>query len=249
VSSPVVVASQPPRTQHPNSGGAANGHRHCQVVQRRQRLRLRYSRRRREGSLHSSQRHRRNGFRSLVEGAKVSYDAESGDKGPKAISAPGCGVARDSSNPCHGTFGHVVPALARPSRQLPARVSVAAAVATIAASTSSRRAPAMSCDEQGLSRLRAPGCPPPVAPDGGAPTQRGVLHRAIWPEIRREDPAGDSAMPGRPDARSTRGPRRIGEADRRAPFSTALAIDRRSGSVRSMGPAGALIGGGRAGRR
>jgi cold shock protein len=25
------------------------------------------------------------GFRSLTEGAKVSYDAESGDKGPKAV--------------------------------------------------------------------------------------------------------------------------------------------------------------------
>jgi CspA family cold shock protein len=26
-----------------------------------------------------------NGFRSLSEGAKVEYDAESGDKGPKAV--------------------------------------------------------------------------------------------------------------------------------------------------------------------
>jgi CspA family cold shock protein len=26
-----------------------------------------------------------NGYRSLTEGAKVSYDAESGDKGPKAV--------------------------------------------------------------------------------------------------------------------------------------------------------------------
>ncbi len=26
-----------------------------------------------------------NGFRSLTEGAKVSYDAEQGDKGPKAV--------------------------------------------------------------------------------------------------------------------------------------------------------------------
>ena len=25
------------------------------------------------------------GFKSLVEGAKVSYDAEAGDKGPKAV--------------------------------------------------------------------------------------------------------------------------------------------------------------------
>ncbi len=26
-----------------------------------------------------------NGFKSLAEGAKVSYDAEAGDKGPKAV--------------------------------------------------------------------------------------------------------------------------------------------------------------------
>jgi len=26
-----------------------------------------------------------NGYRSLTEGAKVSYDSESGDKGPKAV--------------------------------------------------------------------------------------------------------------------------------------------------------------------
>ncbi len=26
-----------------------------------------------------------NGYRSLTEGAKVSYDAEAGDKGPKAV--------------------------------------------------------------------------------------------------------------------------------------------------------------------
>jgi hypothetical protein len=95
--------------------------RHCQVAQRRQGLRLR-SRRRREGSLHSSQRHRRDGFRSHVEGAKVSYDAKSRDKGAKAINAPGCGVARDASSP--RTFGRVVPALARPSRRLPTRVLV-----------------------------------------------------------------------------------------------------------------------------
>src|SRR2546430_15372414 len=38
------------------------------------------------------------GFRSLAEGARVSYDAEAGDKGPKAVnvrrSRPACGNGR-----------------------------------------------------------------------------------------------------------------------------------------------------------
>jgi hypothetical protein len=50
-------------------------------------LRLRNARRRRDGSLRPSQRHRGRRFKSLAEGAKLSYDAEAGDKGPKAASA------------------------------------------------------------------------------------------------------------------------------------------------------------------
>src|SRR3954466_16395552 len=33
-----------------------------------------------------------NGFKTLAEGAKVSYDAESGDKGPKAVNVTALGA-------------------------------------------------------------------------------------------------------------------------------------------------------------
>jgi hypothetical protein len=90
----------------------------------------------------------------------------------------------------------------------------AAAVATIAASSSST-----TCADSVLSRAgsvppASAGCPPPVAADGGAPTQRRVLPRAISAGDPARRPAGDFAMPGsagRPARRGVRG--RIGDAD------------------------------------
>ena len=47
--------------------------------------RLHHPRRRGQGSLRAPHGISGEGFKSLTEGAKVNFDAESGDKGPKAV--------------------------------------------------------------------------------------------------------------------------------------------------------------------
>ena len=80
---PLSLPRLPPRSQHQHTEDQY-GHRNRQVVQRGQGVRLHYPD---DGTkdvfVHQSAINS-SGYRDLREGAKVSYEAEAGDKGPKA---------------------------------------------------------------------------------------------------------------------------------------------------------------------
>ena len=62
-----------------------NGNGYREVVQRRQRLRLYHARRGGRDLFVHFTGINGDGYRSLSEGAKVSYEEENGPKGPKAV--------------------------------------------------------------------------------------------------------------------------------------------------------------------